>query len=365
MGIKKQPDGTYTVSYYKRHPVTRVPARLVQGGAKSLSEARRIQMSLALKLEQKLHQAIIPKWGEFVQTYFQHSLSENTRKTADNYLKCISHHTLDSWGRRLIDSINTDEIRTLIKDRVGGRSVSHQRNMVHFIRKTFQLAVERGILNRNPTPQMKFKTGDKIKTCLTEDQVRTLLTRANEYDWEWYPHVATALYTGMRNGELYALTWDKVNLDQRTILVDQSWNNIDGFKCTKSGDDRIVEIAPPLLIILKELKLQSKDTVFVLPRVSQWEQGRQAQFLRTFLMGIGLPMIRFHDLRATWATIMLSKGVEPAKVMFMGGWKDMKTLMVYLRKSGISIKGITNRLMLHDPSTEMAKVLNFTGRSQS
>ena len=358
-------DGTFTVSYYKRHPVTRLPTRMVQSGAKTLAEARRIQMSLAVKLEQKLHETIIPPWSDFVQIYYEYSLSENTRKTADNYLKCISHHTLGSWGTRLIDSITTDDIRTLVKERVGGRSMSHQRNMVHFIRKTFQLAVERGILNRNPTPQMKFKTGDKIKTCLTEEQVKILLNRAKEYGWEWYPHIATALYTGCRNGELYALSWDKVNLDQRTMLIDRSWNNVDGFKCTKSGDDRIVEIAPPLLTLLKELKLQSRDTVFVLPRVSQWEQGRQAQFLRTFLMGIGLPLIRFHDLRATWATIMLSKGIEPAKVMCMGGWKDMKTLMVYLRKSGISIKGITNSLNLHDPYTDVAKVLDFTGCSNS
>ena len=42
---------------------------------------------------------------------------------------------------------------------------------------------------------------------------------------------------------------------------------------------------------------------------------------------LGLPDIRFHDLRATWATIMLSKGVEPIKVMSMGGWKDIKTMM--------------------------------------
>lgn len=45
---------------------------------------------------------------------------------------------------------------------------------------------------------------------------------------------------------------DKVNLEQRRILVDSSWNNEDGFKDTKSCDDRIVEIAPELLLILKK-----------------------------------------------------------------------------------------------------------------
>ena len=117
---------------------------------------------------------------------------------------------------------------------------------------------------------------------------------------------------------LYALTWDKVNLEQRLIKVDSSWNNKSGFKDTKSGDDRIVEIAPELVFILKNLKMQSFDSPFVLPRIDKWDKGEQARELRMFLNGLGLPRIRFHDLRATWATMMLSNGIPPIKVMSMG-----------------------------------------------
>jgi integrase len=63
-----------------------------------------------------------------------------------------------------------------------------------------------------------------------------------------------------------------------------------------------------------------------------------------FLIGIGLPPIRFHDLRASWATMMLSKGVEPIKVMMIGEWKDMKTMMRYIRDAGISVKDTTEAL---------------------
>jgi integrase len=359
MGIKKQSDGTFTVMYAKRHPISRVPQCLRRIKILSLAEAKRVERELIIKVEDKLREKTIPKWGEFIQEYYKRCQDECTQKTAQNYLQCINHHTMDAWGKRFIDSISTDEIRSLIKIKTGDKSKSHQRNVLHFIRGTFTLAVERGIINRNPTPDMKFRIGDKIKKVLTEDQIRLLLTRGKEYDWEWYPHVAIAVYTGMRNGELYALTWDKVNLEDRRMLVDSSWNKIDGFKSTKSGDDRMVEIAPPLITILKELKLKSTDK-FVLPRLSRWEQGHQAHALRMFSMGLGLPLVRFHDLRASWATLMLSKGIEPAKVMVMGGWKELKTLMIYLRKSGISIRGITDGLNLHDPNrSDLGKVLNF------
>ena len=98
----------------------------------------------------------------------------------------------------------------------------------------------------------------------------------------------------------------------------------------------------------------------MLPRIDKWYKGEQARELRVFLQAIGLPRVRFHDLRASWCTMMLSLGVEPVKVMKMGGWKDLKTLQIYFRKAGIEIKGITDNLSIHDPRKTEAEVLKFT-----
>src|SRR4051812_49358751 len=86
-------------------------------------------------------------------------------------------------------------------------------NLLKFIRAVFEYGVERGFIQRNPVPAMKFQHGVKIKRVLTQEQARTLLSRAKEMNWEWYPHWVLALFLGLRNGELYALTWDKVNFE--------------------------------------------------------------------------------------------------------------------------------------------------------
>ena len=83
-----------------------------------------------------------------------------------------------------------------------------------------------------------------------------------------------------------------------------------------------------------------------------------------FLACSWLPPVRFHDLRATWATLMLSKGVEPIKVMMTGGWKELKTMQIYIRKAGVDIKGITDCLNFHDHSQTMAKVIGISGKAQ-
>ena len=362
MGTKSDPNaaGTWIAFYSKRHPITRQPVGLRRKGFKSLAEAKRAYAQMIVEVEDKLRKAVIPNWSDVVEKYCENMRNQNlTKRTVETYWLCLKAHTFEDWGCRLIDTITTQEIRELIQRRVGHRSPSHQKNLLKFIRGAFKYAFECDYIKRNPVPEMKFRIGDKIKKVLTEAQVKIFLEKAKEYNSEWYPVYCTAVYTGMRSGELYALAWDHVNFDTRQILVNCSWNNVDGFKETKSGHDRIVEIAPNLLQVLRELKMENSDSPFVLPRIDKWKKGEQARELRLFLMGLGLPMIRFHDLRATHVTIMLSRGVEYPKVMKSCGFMDMKTMMIYLRKAGVDIKGSTDNLDLHNPKKELAAVIAF------
>jgi integrase len=345
MGIKQANDGTFTVQYSKRHPITRQPRGLIRKGIRSKAEARRVFAELVVLVNDQFKKQIIPTWAEHLDKYFaemKNGLLTNT--TIYNREKTLRHHTMEKWAEKLVDEISTEDIHRLLVERLGSNSESHKKYFIKCVRGVFQYALDRQLIIRNPTPLLKFKVADKIKAVLTEEQITTLLRKSQELDWQWYPHYSVALYTGLRNGELYALTWDKVNLETRQILVNCSWNSKDGYKSTKSGDDRIVEIPNPLMPLLRELKMKSSDSIFVLPRIGKWDKGEQARDLRCFLKSIGLPEIRFHDLRASWATLLLSKGVAPSKVMAMGGWKDMDTMMIYMRKAGIDIKGSTSVL---------------------
>ncbi len=49
---------------------------------------------------------------------------------------------------------------------------------------------------------------------------------------------------------------------------------------------------------------------------------------------------------------MLSVGIAPTKVMAMGGWKDLKTMQFYIRKAGVDTSGISDKLSLHNPTSE-------------
>lgn len=360
MAIQKNEDGLYTVSFGKRHPITRQAVTLRRKGFKSLAEAKRAYNDLVIEVDRKIKQTIIPTWSNFLDAVLAANLQRDiSKKTSYGYDLSLRKHTLELWGNKSVDEITTSEIRELIEVKLRQSKPTNKKYVLKGIRLAFAIAVEKNLISRNPTPIMKLNSGDKIKLALTEPQVKILLERARQQGWFWYHHYCLALYLGMRSGELYSLTFDKVDTKNRKILIDRSWNNKDGFKSTKSGDDRIVEIPRPLISVLQELKLLSGGSQFVLPRHTQWDRGEQAKELRKFCESIGLPQIRFHDLRATWATLLLSKGVDQVTVMKMGGWKDLKTLMRYVRKAGVDIQGSTDCLELHDPQIKGGKVLKF------
>jgi integrase len=337
-----------------------MPRTLRRRGLRSLAEAKRAYADLVVELEEKLRATVIPNWSTALDRFAAYCRSrELTEKTIANYLVNLRAYTESQWAARPVNSFTRDEIRDFVVGSTQGRSASQRQNLLKFIRSVFTMCVEKGFIKHNPSPTMRFRKGDKIRRVLNEDQVRLFLNQARMMNAEWFPHWATALYTGMRNGELYALTWDKVDLINCTIVVSEAWNSKDGFKSTKSGNDRVIGIAPPLRSILQELKLTDHDPAFVLPRLSKWDKGEQARELRMFLQGMGIPPVRFHDLRATWATLLLCKGVEPIRVMKMGGWEDIKTMMIYTRKAGVDIRGVSDVLNLHDSGASYGSLLDL------
>jgi integrase len=345
MGIKyDEAKKYYVVTYSRRHPVTKVSRSLRRQNIKTKYEAEKVYRELIVKMADKFNEAIHPYWPEAVRRFLVHFSNKGVaNNTLINYKSSLEAHTFPKWEGARINEITTSEIRDLVLEDLSHFSEAHRKSMLKFIRAVFRYAIEEDIIQRDPTPKLKFKTGEKIKKVLKESEVKLFLKEAKRRNHEWFPIWALACFTGMRNGELYALRWERVDLNKRIMVVSTSWTKENGYKETKSGDDRIVEIAQSLMPLMEELFIKRTDE-FVLPRLREWTTGCQAHVLKAFLKELELPLIRFHDLRASWANIMLSKGVEPIKVMSMGGWKDLKTMQIYIRKSGIHIQGITDNL---------------------
>jgi len=115
---------------------------------------------------------------------------------------------------------------------------------------------------------------------------------------------------------------------------------------TKGRYWRTVPISSSLRSLILELKQnpEIKASPLVLPRFKDWDNGDQAVPLKTFLRSIKIKPIKFHALRACFATQMLASGVSAPIVMKIGGWKKSSTMDIYLRLAGVDTKGATDCL---------------------
>lgn len=220
-------------------------------------------------------------------------------------------------------------------------------------------------ITSNPTDGFKSmsKEEEKLPEILNLGQIRTLLSYAERLNHPWYPIWALALFTGMRSGELYALQWDQVDFENKTIFVHRNWTNRTGYGPTKGRYWRSVPIeSDQVLNFLKELKVKSPTQNNVLYHFNLWTKGEAAKVLREFCVGSGLPSIRFHTLRACFATQLIRDSVAPAVVMKICGWRDLKTMQRYIRLAGIEVRGATEGLKLLPEREAMGRVVSLFGK---
>lgn len=337
---------SWEASASKRHPLTKMPISRLRKNLASEKEAKRVERALISELHRICSEKFSPNWPMFFEEY-AHDLSNRdiSNKTKDTYLKCLRAAIGDDWDHKHVNEITSADLTHLIKHKHSGWSESHRKSMRKFLNSAFEFALVKNYIFSNPTPTLQFKIGEKIEATLNQTQANRFLALAKQENHEFYAIWAMALMTGMRNGELYALKWKYVDLEKRLIHVAWTWCKEDGFKdYLKTRRDRLISINEELADFLRSMRQNKTPEDFVIPRLSKWDSGEQAKFLRQFLVKNKLPTMRFHDLRATNATLLLTKGVPIVTVMKLSGWQDLKTAQVYYRKAGVDIKGATDKL---------------------
>jgi hypothetical protein len=147
------------------------------------------------------------------------------------------------------------------------------------------------------------------------------------------------------------------------IRVRRNWNSrLKSVGPTKGGYWRTVPISSEFYwFLVYDRKIEDmKPGDYLLPHFSEWKTGYQAQLLRGFCEANKLPSIRFHTLRACFATQLISIGIPATVVMKIAGWKDMKTMQRYIRLAGIDEAGATESLrFIPTEEAVMERIVNL------
>ncbi len=330
-------------------------------GITSLKKAEDLEFEFNRELARIREEDIHLRWSEWFPECMKAMKTMCEPSTIYTCEKIAGKWIHDHWNSKELRAISKMDVHELIFEKLSeGEATMHTRKAVLKIAKRiFQVAIDTGKLDRNPCQGLMVKVPESDMKVLSNTEAQTLLKNAQNTEHRFYPVWVVALFTGMRSGELFALKWTDVDMESRAVHVSRSWNSKNGMKSTKNQKTRIVPMGDELLGFLKKLKLERGQEEFVLPRLLEWERGEAAKVLKAFCRVIQITEIKFHDLRATFITNLLSQGESLVRVMAIVGHADLETTTVYVRKAGIELKGGTDKLGYKVPLDSEGKVLQM------
>ena len=159
-----------------------------------------------------------------------------------------------------------------------------------------------------------------------------------------YMLIYLGLHTGARRGELHALTWDKIDFENKTILIDRTIEYSQGdtkgrFTTTKTDEDRTIRINDDNVKQLKRYKTWVKEKllplrkdineipVFFASDFGILHSTQPNKVFSTIVRQAGLKHRRFHDMRHTHASNLIAEEIYPPKIQKRLGHAKLETTM--------------------------------------
>lgn len=191
-----------------------------RGKTKKEAERKRTEMRIKIGMGVDVSCAVTVQ--EFSETWFNLYKKDKLHKRSEEFIQFIlAHYILPLLGQMKVADVKPIHIQQLM-DSVSQYSNSTQKKVLQYTRAIFNVAVENGMVVRNPVGS-SIKAGGakaKEKMPLTKAQIDALLKAVE--GTRVYPLIIVLLYGGLRIGEALGLMWSDVDFDKGTITVNRS-----------------------------------------------------------------------------------------------------------------------------------------------
>lgn len=344
----KRSDGRWCGSYYdkqlNRYYVYGKTQAEVKKNLKEKQESRTV----------KSKPYLLQEW--VLKFYEEYKKNELKASTYGSYmLACRKHVFGSALGKMKLENVKSMDLQQFYNGKIRkGYSSKTVRGIKVILNEALDMAYKLRMIPENPnqftTLPKKIKYEAKV---LTVEEVKKILKEAKED--ELYPIVVTTLYTGMRKGEIMALKWENVDFEGHKIFVkynlcrildekpDEKERYHVSYHIMEPKNKKSVRMIPMLDevydALIEQKRRQDKekeiykdiyldqDLVFADKTGNHLSQRPFMDDYHHFLDRYGISNIRFHDLRHTFASLLIESNVSLKLIQELLGHSTITTSM--------------------------------------
>lgn len=273
-------------------------------------------------------------WLSFWQDTF---LDDVKQSSAERYKSCIRTHIIPVLGKICMADLKPSAIQKFLNDckNKNGLSKKSVQNIRLVLSKALDKAVDDERIKKNPCIKTKvpaYNDPQKEMRPIKDDEIAAFLEAisGNEFENLFY----VALFTGMRESEIIGLSWDCIDFEKGTVHLYRQFKRARGgdncytFSSLKNKQSRTFSVPKNVLDVLKKVRLHQSEQK--LCAGTSWANKENLVFtnalgehvhtktvyrrFKKIASDIGIPDLRFHDLRHSYATLALENGVDPKTV---------------------------------------------------
>ena len=266
--------------------------------------------------------------GQWLDTWLKEYKINLRPETKASYEMHIRIHLKPDLGKIRLNKLTTHQIQHLYNKLINERGLSPKtvKNIHGALHAALEQAKINGYLRINPSEGTTLPKIEKEELKVMDTQDVSAFLRAIKGD-EYELPLFVALFTGLRQGELLGLTWDCVDFEKGTLLINKQHNRAKGekefhFSPLKNSRPRCLTAASAVMDALKEQ--QRRQAQWATELGSAWDNSENLVFttqmgryinnktiwmnFKRIVTELGMPELRFHDLRHTFSINSLQAG---------------------------------------------------------
>lgn len=266
----------------------------------------------------------------YAETWLEHIQHTRKPSTHEDYAKRLTHDIYPLLGSLDLHDITRERVKAValagFKQHQAPKTVQ---NTLRVLSSLLSHAQEDGLIRENaalrPGRILPKISKRREVNPLTRDELANVLAFAKEKAPRLYPLFLCAARTGLRQGELVALQWDDVNVAGRFLEVRRSFTH-GAMTTPKNGESRRVDMSRELTEALQALQIdrqletitrgweETPAWIFCDAQGARFHHNVVRKAFHALLKSAGVRRVRFHDLRHTFASLLLQNGESPVYV---------------------------------------------------